>query len=418
MPGVGAGTQSMARREWILLLLLIASIFINYIDRSNLSIAAPLLQKELSLSPAALGSLLSSFFWTYALLQLFGIAGWLADRFPVVHVFTAGFLLWSVATIATGFLSGFATLFVCRLVLGAGESLAYPCYSRLFATFIPQDHRGRANALLDAASKVGPALGTALGGLLLTRIGWRMFFIVLGLASLLWIIPWVRYSPRSMSDGVERASGGGVARLLGIRSAWGTFLGHFCGNYFWFFLLTWIPLYLVGERGLTVGWMASVVSAALIAVAAATIVAGWISDRLIAHGASVTRVRKTVVVTGLTGSSIILPVAFIANTGVAVILLIFSCMFFGAYTSNHWAITQTLAGRAMAGRWTSLQNGIGNISGIIAPWLAGIIVETSGSSKLAFVISALIVLAGAAFWGLLVGEVVQVCGNEPVERQS
>jgi ACS family D-galactonate transporter-like MFS transporter len=418
MPGVGAGTQSMARREWILLLLLIASIFINYIDRSNLSIAAPLLQKELSLSPAALGSLLSSFFWTYALLQLFGIAGWLADRFPVVHVFTAGFLLWSVATIATGFLSGFATLFVCRLVLGAGESLAYPCYSRLFATFIPQDHRGRANALLDAASKVGPALGTALGGLLLTRIGWRMFFIVLGLASLLWIIPWVRYSPRSMSDGIERASAGGVARLLGLRSAWGTFLGHFCGNYFWFFLLTWIPLYLVGERGLTVGWMASVVSAALIAVAAATIVAGWISDRLIAHGASVTRVRKTVVVTGLTGSSIILPVAFIANTGVAVILLIFSCMFFGAYTSNHWAITQTLAGRAMAGRWTSLQNGIGNISGIIAPWLAGIIVETSGSSKLAFVISALIVLAGAAFWGLLVGEVVQVCGNEPVERQS
>src|SRR3954465_8100478 len=98
MPGSGAVALRMARSEWILLLLLIASIFINYIDRSNLSIAAPLLEKELALSPAQLGSLLSSFFWTYSLLQLFGIAGWLADRFPVSLVFTAGFLVWSLAT--------------------------------------------------------------------------------------------------------------------------------------------------------------------------------------------------------------------------------------------------------------------------------------------------------------------------------
>src|SRR5881227_2111418 len=129
---VGTG-RTMSRSEWILLALLIASIFINYIDRGNLSIAAPLLEKELALSPVKVGSLLASFFWTYALLQLFGIAGWLADRFPVVHVFTAGFVIWSVATIATGLLSGFQSPFICRLVLGAGESLAYPCYSRLFA---------------------------------------------------------------------------------------------------------------------------------------------------------------------------------------------------------------------------------------------------------------------------------------------
>jgi MFS family permease len=214
------------------------------------------------------------------------------------------------------------------------------------------------------------------------------------------------------------STGESVVGLLGLRPAWGTFLGHFCGNYFWFFLLTWIPSYLVAERGLTVGWMASVVSAALIAVAGATIVAGWLSDRLIAQGASVTRVRKTVVVTGLTGSSIILPVAFIADSTVAVTLLVCACMFFGAYTSNHWAITQTLAGRTMAGRWTSLQNGIGNISGIVAPWLAGFIVQKSGSSKLAFVISALIVLAGAAFWGLFVDEVAQICEDGQMERQS
>src|SRR3954463_4751566 len=195
MRGFSAGAQRMARSEWILLLLLTASVFINYVDRSNLSIAAPLLEKELSLAPAKGGPLLFSFFWTYALLQLFGIAGWLADRFSVVHVFTAGFVVWSLATIATGLLSGFGSIFACRLILGAGESLAYPCYSRLFATFIPQHHRGRANAFLDAASKLGPAIGTALAGVLLARIGWRIFFIFLGVASLLWIIPWLWYAP-------------------------------------------------------------------------------------------------------------------------------------------------------------------------------------------------------------------------------
>lgn len=403
----------MSRREWTLLLLLVASIFINYIDRSNLSIAAPVLEKELSLSPARTGSLLSSFFWTYALLQLFGIAGWLADRLPVVHVFTVGFILWSTATIATGLLSGFESLYACRLVLGAGESLAYPCYSRLFATFIPQDHRGRANAFLDAASKLGPALGTALGGVLLLRVGWRMFFIVLGVGSLLWMIPWLRYAPQiegTQIHSLEKRDS--VIRLLRIRSAWGTFLGHFCGNYFWFFLLTWIPSYLVKERGMTIGSMASVVSVALIGVACATVLAGWVSDRLIARGASITTVRKSAVVTGLAGSSVILPVAFTANIALSIVLLVCACISFGAYTSNHWAITQTLAGRSMAGRWTSLQNGIGNISGIIAPWLAGAIVERSGSSKLAFVISAVIVLAGALLWGLVVGRVEEVRWKE------
>ncbi|MBV9677915.1 MAG: MFS transporter, partial [Acidobacteriaceae bacterium] len=216
----------MSRSEWTLLILLVASIFINYIDRSNLSIAAPLLQKELSLSPVQVGLLLSSFFWTYALLQLVGIAGWLADRFPVTLVFAAGFLLWSLATIATGLLSGFFAIYIARLVLGAGESLAYPCYSRIFATQLPQHHRGRANALLDAASKLGPAFGTFLGGRLLGQLGWRWFFIALGMGSLLWLLPWFWYSSQS-SSASETASvvTQPFAEIFRLRSAWGTFLG-------------------------------------------------------------------------------------------------------------------------------------------------------------------------------------------------
>jgi sugar phosphate permease len=196
--------------------------------------------------------------------------------------------------------------------------------------------------------------------------------------------------------------------MLRFRSAWGTFLGHFCGNYFWFFLLTWLPSYLVHERHLSIQRMANVTSVAFLAVAAATVLAGWASDLCIARGVSATRVRKAIVVGGLALSSIILPVAFVNNVDISIVLLIAACMSFGTYTSNHWAITQTLAGPEMAGRWTSLQNGVGNISGILAPWLAGFVVQTSGSSKLAFAVSAAIALVGALLWGFLVGPVEPV----------
>src|SRR5215212_9534880 len=165
----------MSSGETRLLILLVASIFINYIDRSNLSIAAPLVQDELSLGPRQLGSLLGAFFWTYALVQLFGIAGWLTDRFPVGWVFGIGFFIWSAATALTGSVSGFSAIFAMRLIVGAGESVAYPCYSKILASDFPQHHRGFANALIDAGSKVGPALGTFLGGVLMARLGWRAF---------------------------------------------------------------------------------------------------------------------------------------------------------------------------------------------------------------------------------------------------
>src|SRR5262245_53354939 len=125
--------KGLTKAEWGLLVLLLISIFINYADRGNLSIAAPILEKELNLTPSSLGFLLSSFFCTYALAQLLGLAGWLTDRYHVGLVFAGGFLLWSAATAATGLVGSFGALFVMRLLLGAGESIAYPCYSKILA---------------------------------------------------------------------------------------------------------------------------------------------------------------------------------------------------------------------------------------------------------------------------------------------
>ena len=392
-----------------LIVLLTASIFINYIDRSNLSVAAPLLQKDPGYSLRQIGTLSSGFFWTYSLFQLLGISGWISDRFSAGKVFAFSFLLWSLVTAASGIVWSFAAFVLMRLLLGAGESLAYPCYSRLIAQEIPQQMRGRANALLDAGSKLGPGLGTLLGGLLLERYGWRWFFVVLGIAGLLWLVPWLRWMPQTSSSPHRLPTGSySVARMLQLRTAWGTFAGHFCANYFWFFLLIWLPTYLVNDRGLNMHAMADTGSVAYFIVAAGTLSAGWISDWLLRRGASVTRVRKSVVVTGLVGSTAILPVVVVRDAHLALGLLYLSCFAFGIYTSNHWVITQTLAGPAMAGRWTSVQNGIGNFSGVVASWITGVAVQHTGSFRLAFFVAAAFALTAAFMWGVVVGPVREI----------
>jgi ACS family D-galactonate transporter-like MFS transporter len=399
----------MSAREWTVVLLLVLSVIINYIDRSNLSLAMPLIEHQFTLSPVQVGLLLSAFFWTYALLQLSGVAGWLSDRFPVGWVMVAGYVLWSGATIVTGLVTGFTTLYVTRLLLGAGESVAYPCYSRVFAE-LPQEHRGRANALIDAGTKLGPATGAFVGGLLLVHFGWRVLFLLLGGGGLLWLLPWLALMPRGARAEKRAVALPSIVQLLRKKAAWGSFLGHFCGNYFFYFLLAWLPNYLVGEEKMSIGSMSRLTSVVFLLIAISTLLVGWISDRLIAGGASPTRVRRAAVVGGLSVASSLIALLFVdRNPPLSLAILAVACVGYGAFASNHWAITQTLAGPAMAGRWSSLQNGVANLSGIVAPWVTGLIVKFHGSARLAFVLTGIVALAGAFLWGLLVRRV------EPVE---
>ncbi len=178
----------------IVIVLLSISVFINYIDRGNLSIAAPMLKDELGISAAQLGVLLSAFFWTYACLHLF--YGWLVDRLNVNWVFAGAFLVWSAATTATGIVHTFAALFVLRLLLGMGEAASYPSYNKIIALNFEEEHRGVANSVLASGLLLGPGFGMLFGGLLMARFGWRPFFIVLGLASMFWILPWLRWMPK------------------------------------------------------------------------------------------------------------------------------------------------------------------------------------------------------------------------------
>ena len=411
-----AGT--MSRGEWVVVGLLVFSVIVNYVDRSNLGIAAPVLERELSLSPLQMGSLLAAFSWTYALLQLSGISGWISDRFPVGNVILWGYVIWSAATIATGFFSGFSMLFVARLLLGVGESVAYPCYSRIFAD-MPQQHRGRANALIDAGTKLGPAAGALVGGALLVHFGWRVLFFTLGVGGLVWILPWLRYMPGSKSGAAHSAYSSealpSTLELLQEMPAWGSFLGHFCGNYFFYFLLAWLPRYLVGESKMTLSAMAHLTSVLFLVIALTTLSVGWISDKMIARGHSTTLVRKTAVVGGLcVASTIVVTALTVANPKVSIGVMFFACMGYGAYASNHWAVSQTLAGPAMAGRWTGVQNGVGIYPALRLRGLQGAVVQSTGSSRIAFLITGGVALAGALLWGFLVPRVEPVVWGKPI----
>src|SRR6056297_3556932 len=158
------------RTRWILLALLVISILVNYIDRGALSVAVPGMEDDFSMSPYQKGMLLSAFFWTYALLQL--PAGWLVDRLDVKWIYAGGYIIWTTATALTGLVTGFTMLIVARLFLGIGESAAYPAISRLVVENFPEHQRGLANSLIDAGSKIGPALSILVGGLLVDQFGW------------------------------------------------------------------------------------------------------------------------------------------------------------------------------------------------------------------------------------------------------
>jgi len=396
--------------------LLALSVFINYIDRSNLSIAAPLLKDELGLSDSQLGSLLSVFFWTYGCMQI--PAGWLVDRFEVKWVFAAGFFVWSAATAVTGFVHVFAAWIVVRVILGIGESVAFPAYSKILGSaYFTESRRGLGNAAIMAGLSLGPAVGMLVGGNVVGRFGWRPFFIALGLGSLLWLVPWLAWMPVGTTSTAAAAEP--KVRILDIfreRSAWGTCLGQICINYGLYFLVAWLPFYLVRARNLSMNQMARVGGLIFFLAAVSAILTGRLSDRWIASGASATRVRKTLIGGGMTGLGVALTAAAVAPDRVFVWVLAAAGVCLGVNGAHCWAVTQTLAGPRVSGRWTGVQNFVGNFGGSFAPAITGYLLSRLGRFYWPFLIAGMISWLGALAWVFVVGPIEPVAWEKKIRR--
>jgi len=401
------------KAKWIMMAMLFISASINYVDRGSLSVAAPVLSNELSLSPVQLGYLLSAFFWSYTAVML--IAGWLVDRYPVALVFAGGYLIWSIATLLCGFAGGLASLMAFRLLLGAGETVSQPAYAKMIASSFPPAERGLPSSLIEAGVRLGPAIGTFASGMLVAVYGWRPMFWALGVASLIWLVPWMMMAPKGAHTNAPRIlgrRGPSFKAILRNRDAWGTFLGSSCYTYPSYFILTWLPSYLVRERHVTMRELSVLGTFPYIAAAITTTACGWLSDYWIKRGGNPTFVRKTFVVSGMLLSTMIVGATVVDDLNTSLALIVGSFAALGIFGSNQWAITQTLAGAEAIGRWGGLKNAIASVSGIVAPIFTGFVVERTGGFFWAFASPAVLAVVGAGAYLFIVGKI------EPVDWEK
>jgi len=281
-----------------------------------------------------------------------------------------------------------------------------PAYSKIIQRYIPIQYRGVANASIAAGVFLGPTFVALAGGPLVTRHGWRLCFMVFGLASLVWLAPWLRMMPQG--QGTVAAHSGPVpstAQILRQKSAWGTFVGLFCGQYYFYFLITWLPYYLVRHRRFSTDAMATTAGGAFLGMAVCTLLAGRLSDLWIKRGRSPTLVCKTLVGGGLMLASVIALAPVVSSQTLSIAFLVLSCMSLGVCYSNTWTVTQTLAGPHAVARWSGVKNFVGNLSGVIAPVITGFLVERKGNFSQAFLVVGAIALVGGVSWTFLVGRV-------------
>lgn len=389
-------------------MLLAAALCINYIDRGSVSTLGPMISSELKLSPEQFGYLSSAFFGAYVLAMI--PAGWLAEHFGARRVLTVGVLVWSTATLLTGFANGLYMLIAMRLMLGLGESVAFPSVSKVLAVVVQDSERGRANGVTGFGYLIGPAIGTIVGGLLMSRIGWRPVFFIFGCVSLLWLWPWSR-TRISESATTTRGSADAPAfrQILRQRGLWGASLGHFAGNYNFYFVLTWMPTYLVTYRHFNPDEMAATGMTGYIITAGCAILMGTLADRWIKAGRSRDVIYKGLMALNHVASiGCMLGMALLPARGLVACLFVFSAVT-GLSSPGYYAIPQTMAGPLAAGRWVGVQNTLGNVSGIIAPAMTGILVGLSGGRfETAFALAAAMNVLGIVGWVIILPRIVPV----------
>lgn len=407
-----------SRAGFRLTLLLGALVLLNYVDRGAIGIAAPKLKDELGLSATAFGIAVSAFSWIYAPAQL--AVGWLSDRFCVYRLVALGLAIWSVATFLTGFADGLVLLVTLRLALGIGEGVAFPSASKIIARHVAGERRGLANAVPAAALAWGPALGTFAGGLILRYYGWRPIFLLFGVATTLWLIPWLFVSKREW-----RTAGGEAHRSIGLRqvmrerTVWSMGIGHFVNTYGFYFLLAWLPLFLVQSRGLSILQMTGIMTIVLVVQGGGALGWGWLSDRLVQSGANEGNLRKRLMcLYQLAYASAILGTAFSTSTSSLFAWLLVAGVFGGIGGANPYCIAQIYAGPEAVGSWVGVMNGVGNLSGIVGPIIAGMLIQHTGSYISAFVVSAAVVGSGSLWWWYALPAVEPLALGPPVTREQ
>lgn len=403
----GQRTKPTHVRYSILAMLFFVTAF-NYADRATLSITGTAIQKEFGIDAASLGIVFSAFSWFYVAAQIPG--GWLLDKFGtrIIYAFSIG--LWSLFTLLQG-VSGFvlggsaiATFFILRAAVGVAEAPSFPGNSRLVASWFPTDERGMASAIFNSAQYFATVLFAPLMAWIAHYYGWREVYYVMGITGIVLALVWLQFihepnqHPRVNELELMHIQQGGAVRtmlfkdspsrqpstmkylpqLLRNRMLLGVYFGQYFINTLTYFFLTWFPVYLVQARGMTILKAGFIATLPAIAGFLGGILGGWISDRMIKRGFSLTVSRKTPIVVGMLLSTSIILCNYVDSPMVVVAVMAFS--FFGkGVGALGWAVVSDTAPKEIGGLSGALFNMFGNIAGITTPIVIGFLVSKTGS---------------------------------------
>ncbi|MEM5422507.1 MFS transporter [Paraburkholderia ferrariae] len=427
-----------SKARYRILGLLAVGTMINYLDRTVLGIAAPQLTRELGINAALMGLVFSAFSWSYVVAQIPG--GVFLDRFGSKFTYWLSMTLWSMCTLAQGFISGVGALFACRLGLGAAESPCFPTNSRVVATWFPQSERAFATGTYTVGEYIGLAFFSPFLFALMGAYGWRsLFYVVGGVGIAFGLVWWFLYREPHEHPAANRAeldyieAGGGLARherkadaqaaagepkkqgfdwrmagkLVRRRQLAGICLGQFAGNSTLVFFLTWFPTYLATERHM--GWLKIGFFAIMpfIAASIGVMFGGTFSDWMLRRGISANVARKLPIIAGLLLASTIILANFV-ESNVAVIAILSVAFFAQGMAALGWTLVSDIAPAGMLGLTGGIFNLAANLAGIITPLVVGLIVGATGSFVWALVFIGVIALIGAASYIFIVGDIKRI----------
>ncbi|MDO5745115.1 MAG: MFS transporter [Micrococcaceae bacterium] len=432
-PKVHATTDKTTKVRYVVAFMLFLTVVINYLDRSNLSVAAPLISEEFGLDTAQQGFLLSAFGWTYAAMQLPG--GWLVDRVPPRLLYPICLVLWSLATIFMGMAGSFVALIVLRMAVGAFEAPAYPINNKVVTAWFPEKERATAIGFYTSGQFIGLALLTPVLIWLQHVMSWHWVFVATGAVGVVWGLVWYLFyrnpvdSKRANAAEVDyiREGGGLVdlgssektekkpklskadfALVLGRRKLWGIYIGQFCLTSTLWFFLTWFPTYLVNYRQMDYIKTGFLTSLPFIAALVGVLISGVFSDMLLKRGKSLGVSRKLPIITGLLLSMSMIGAIFTDST--ALVITFMSIAFFGnGLASITWSLVSALAPARLIGLTGGMFNFIGNLSSIATPIVIGMLVTKTDFGP-AFIYMTVVAAAGIVSYIALVGKVERVEG--------
>lgn len=393
-------------------ILMLFAIVINYLDRTVMSAAAPVIAADLQISPSAMGWIMSAFFFSYALFQI--PAGSLADRFGQRKTLAGSVAWWSIATAATAIATTPIGFVAARIFMGVGEAGAYPCNSGVTAKWFPDKERGRVTALFNSGSKFGTAFTMPFVVWIIATWSWHAAFLICGGLGLVWVIWWLAVyqepeqhptvSPEELKyirdgqakkEGIDKVQPMKWYQLFRYRNVVAMCVGFFMLNYAIYFFITWFPAYLMTDRGFSLKDMGYAAMLPPLCGILAEWTGGAVLDFVYMKTGNLNLSRKINLVGGMLLATSISLAGVVDSINTMMLLLCLSYAGLAFASPAIWSLPGDVAPRNMTSVLGGMQNAISNCGGILGPIVTGYIIVTTGSFMVALVVSGGACLVGA-----------------------